>query len=75
MEVSWFPTVLNMLGDIPDKCPIVKDIVRDILVGQLLKDLQSLQLTFWLLRDMCFTDKSSFLSPLGSGKDNPSIYN
>ena len=39
MVASWLPTVLNMLADIPWWCPIVKDLVMDVLVGQALKGL------------------------------------
>ena len=34
MEGPWLPTVLNMLADIPQWCPIVKDLILDDLVGQ-----------------------------------------
>ena len=37
MEASWLPTVLNMLEDVLHWCPIVKDLVMDVLVGQVLK--------------------------------------
>ena len=39
MEAPWLPTVLNMLADVPQHCPIVKDLVVDVLVGQVLKGL------------------------------------
>ena len=39
MEAPWLPTVLNMLVDVPQWCPIVKDLVVDVLVGQVLKGL------------------------------------
>ena len=39
MEAPWLPTVLNMLVDVPWWCPIVKDLVMDVLVGQGLKGL------------------------------------
>ena len=37
MEAPWFTTVLNILEDVLHWCPIVKDHVIDILVGQVLK--------------------------------------
>ena len=45
MEAPWLPTALNMLADVPWQCPIVKDLVMDVLVGQALKGLQYLHLT------------------------------
>ena len=39
MEAPWFPTVLNMLADVPQQCSIVKDLIMDVLVGQVLKAL------------------------------------
>ena len=36
---SLASTVLNMLADVPWQCPIVKDLVMDVLVGQVLKGL------------------------------------
>ena len=33
MEAPWLPTVLNMLADIPQQCPVIKDLIVDILVG------------------------------------------
>ena len=33
MEVPWLPTIVNMLADVPQWCPIIKDLVVDILVG------------------------------------------
>ena len=34
MEGPWLPTVLNMLADVPQLCPIIKDLIMDVLVGQ-----------------------------------------
>ena len=45
MEAPSFPTVLNMLEDIPHQCPTVKDHIKDVTVGQVLKGLPSLHLT------------------------------
>ena len=59
MEAPWLPTVLNMLADVPQQCPIVKDIVVDVLVGQVLKGLQYLHLTLWQLSDVCYANRGS----------------
>ena len=45
MEAPWFPTVLNMLADIPWYGPIVKDLIVDVSVGHVLKSLPYLHLT------------------------------
>ena len=52
-ETPWLPTILNMLADVPQQCPFVKDHVMDVLVGQALKGLQYLHLTLWQLSDVC----------------------
>ena len=39
MEAPWLPTVLNMLADVPRVCPIIKDLIVDVSVGQTLKGL------------------------------------
>ena len=39
MEAPWLPTVLNILADVPQWCPIIKDLVVDVSVGQALKGL------------------------------------
>ena len=44
MEAHWLPTVLNMLKDVLPQCAMVKDLVRDDLLGQVLKGLPSLHL-------------------------------
>ena len=59
MEAPWLPTVLNMLADVPWQCPIIKDSVMDVLVGQALKGLQYLHLTLWQLSNVCYTDRGS----------------
>ena len=59
MEAPWLPTVLSMLEDIPQQCPIIKDLIMDVSVGQALKGLQYLHLTLWLLSDVCYADKGS----------------
>ena len=58
MEAPWLPTVLNMLADIHQCCPIIKDVV-DVSVGHMLKGLPYLHLTLWLLRDVYCTDRGS----------------
>ena len=57
MEAAWLPTVLNMLADVPQQCPIIKDLVMDVLVGHVLKGLPYLHLALWLLRDVCYADR------------------
>ena len=59
MEAPWLLTVLNMLADIPWQCPTIKDLIMDVLVGQALKGLSCLNLTLWLLRNVCYRDKGS----------------
>ena len=59
MEALWLPTVLNMLADIPQWCPVIRDLVVDVSVGQVLKGLPYLHLTHWLLRNVCYTDRGS----------------
>ena len=59
MEAPWLPTVLNMLADIPQWCPIIKNLIMDVLLGQALKGLQYLHLTLWQLSDGCYTDRGS----------------
>ena len=59
METSWVPTVLNMLADIPQQCPIIKYFVMDVLVGQVLKGLPYVHLTLWLFSNVCYADKGS----------------
>ena len=59
MEVPWLPTALSMLADIPWQCPIIKDLVMDVLVGRALKGLQYLHLTLWLLSNVCYANKGS----------------
>ena len=59
MEALWLPTVLNMLEDIHWHYPAIKDCIVGVFVGQVLKGLQYLHLTLWMLRDMCCADKGS----------------
>ena len=58
-EAPWLPTVLNMLVDVPQQCPLLKNLIMDVLVGQALKGLQYLYLTLWLLSNMCYADRGS----------------
>ena len=67
MEAPWLPTVLNMLADVPWQCPIIKDLIMDVLVGQVLKGLQYLYLTLWQVSDVCYADRVLFLSLSGGG--------
>ena len=39
MEAPWLPTVLNMLADVPWQCPLLKNLIMDVSVGQALKGL------------------------------------
>ena len=59
MDAPWLPTVLNMLADVPRWCPIVKGLVMDVSVGQVVKGLHYLHLTLWQLSDVCYADRGS----------------
>ena len=59
LEAPCFPTVLNMLADVPGWCPIIKDLVVDFSVGQVLNGLPYVYLTLWLVSDVCYTDRGS----------------
>ena len=37
IEAPWLTTILNMLADVPWQCPIIKDLIVDVAVGQVLK--------------------------------------
>ena len=65
MEAPWLPTVLSIAEDIPHQCLIGKDLIMAVLGSWVLKGLQSLHLTLFLLRDVCCT-KVPFLG-LSSG--------
>ena len=45
IEVPWLPKVLNRLEDIPPWHPIIKDLIMDVLVGQVLMGLPFLPLS------------------------------
>ena len=59
IEAPWLPTILNMLADVPWQCPIIKDVIVDVSVGQALKGLQYLHLTLWQLSNMCYANRGS----------------
>ena len=59
MEAPWLPTVHNLLADIPQQCPIIKDLIVDVSGGQVLQGLPYLHLTLWLLSDVCYADRGS----------------
>ena len=59
MEAPWLPIVPNMLADVPQCCPIMKDHIVDVSVGHVLKGLPHQHLTHWLPRDMCHADRDS----------------
>ena len=73
MEAPWLPTILNMLEDVPWWCPIVKDLIVDVSVGQVLRGLQYLHLTLWLLSNVCCTDGGS-LQPVRWWWGNSNVY-
>ena len=58
-EAPWLPAVLNMLADVHLWCPIIKDLIMDVSVGQVLKGLQYLHLTLWQLSDMYYAGRGS----------------
>ena len=33
LETPWLPTILNMMADILQQCPIIKDLIMDVLLG------------------------------------------
>ena len=74
MEAPWLPTVLSMLADVPRQCPIVKDLIVDVSVGQVLKGLQYLHLTLWLLSDVCYANKGSLPWSVRQWRGNSNIY-
>ena len=74
VEALWLPTILNMLADVPWWCSMIKDLVMDVLVGQVLKGLQYLHLTLWQLSDVCYANGFLFLGLSGGGGGNSSNY-
>ena len=51
---GWLPTVLSRLADVPWHCPIIKDLIVDVLVAHMFKDLPYLHLTLGC-SEMCVT--------------------
>ena len=75
MEVPWLPIVFNMLEDILCQCPIINNIIMHVLVDQVLKVVQSLYLTLWLLSGVHCSDKDSLPQSVRQWWGNVSIYN
>ena len=70
MEAPWLPTVLNMLADVPQHCPNIKDLIMNVLVGQLFNGLPYLHFT------QCVVETGVlFLSLSDIGGGNLCIYN
>ena len=59
MEAPCLLAILNMLADIPWWCPIIKILIVDASVSQVLKGLWYVHLTLWQLSDVCYTDRGS----------------
>ena len=74
MEAPWLPTVLNMLADVPQQCPIVKDLAMDVSIGQTLKGLRYLHLTLWLLSDVCYADRGFLPQSVKQWQGNSNVY-
>ena len=75
METPWFPTVLNMLVDIPQQCPIIKNLIMDVSVGQVFKGMQYLHLNPFGSSAMCAMQTGVlFLSLTGGGGGNLNVY-
>ena len=64
MENAWIPTVLNLLEDILPWCPIVKYLIKEVLIHQMLKGLSSLHLNLSLHKDVCCTHMVSHPWPV-----------
>ena len=73
IKASWPATVLNMLEDRLHKCHHKINLVREVSVGWVLKDLPSLPLTLCLLRHVTQT-RLLFISLSGSGRCHARIY-
>ena len=71
MEAPWHPTVLNMLTDISGQCPITKDLIMDVSVGQVLKGLLYLHFTLWLLTDVCYAERCSLSKSVAQWQGQP----
>ena len=48
-----------MLVDIPRQCPIIKDLIMNVVVGHVFKGLPYLHLILWLFSNVCYADRSS----------------
>ena len=59
MEAPWLPAVLNMLADDPRQCPIIKDLIMDVLESQEVKGLLCLCLTL-LAAEQCVLCREGF---------------
>ena len=59
MEAFWLSIVLDILETFLLKCIMEKELIRDVVVGLVLKGLLSLHLTFGCA-NMCYTDMVSF---------------
>ena len=75
MEAPWLPTILNMLADVPQQCPIIKDLIVDVLVGQVLKESAISAFNPLAAQHMCAMPTGVlFLGLSGSGRGNLNIY-
>ena len=63
-----------MLSDVPHQCPLIQDLMMYVSASQVLMGLQSQDLTFWLLRDVCCVDKGCLTLSVRSDGNNLSIY-
>ena len=59
IEAPWLPTVLHMFEDNPKHCSVIKGLIIDTLIGQVLKGLPYQHLPFCLFWDICYADKGS----------------
>ena len=75
MEAPWLPRVLNMLEDVSQCSPVIRDFVMDIFVGQVLKGIPYLHLTPLTAQRCVALTVVPFLSLSGSGRGNVSVYN
>ena len=59
VKTPWLLTVLKILEDISHHCPILKNLIMNVLVDWVLSGLLLLDLNLWLLRDVYQADKDS----------------
>ena len=52
IEASWLFTVVNMIQDDHHPCPIVTDLIWNVLVDEELNGLLLLHLALWFLKDV-----------------------